>query len=162
MLPYEIYTNDLEWMVSSDKILRKNVHGIYPSDMMPTLDFSKGFGLIANTDESDRPGQHWLAVFIPNKGPPEFFDPLAFPPIHYVDHFENFLVNRGPQYKFNTQKVQSDESTQCGLFCIYYLYFRSRNVSFEDILSSFSHRLSENDKKLLTFFHNHFSSNKKA
>lgn len=156
MFPYEIYSNDLQRMIFSDKKMMKKLRGVFAADKLPILDFSKDCGLIANTDESNQPGQHWVAIFIPKSGVPEFFDPLAYSPNHYIEHFENFLVNRAPQYRYNAQKIQSDESSWCGLFCIYYLYFRCRNVSFENIISSFSLVLSENDPMVLSFVNEHF------
>ena len=100
--------------------MSKIVSGVYAADMLPISDFSQNIGFIANTDESASPGQHWISIFIPSKGMPEFFDPLAYKPNQYLAHFEDFLVNRGPAYKYNTQKIQSDTSSNCGLFCIYF------------------------------------------
>lgn len=158
MSHYEMFTDELKYIISLDNTMSRAVRGVYASDMLPIYNFSRNIGLIANTDESSAPGQHWIAIFIPSEGLPEFFDPLAYDPTHYLTHFEDFLVNRGPTYKYNTQKIQSDTSSNCGLFCIYFLYFRSRNVSFKDILKSFSLRLNENDNKLITFIRQNFSS----
>jgi len=151
MSHYELYTSDLENIISHDDSMAHVVSGVYAADMLPIANFSQNMGLIANTDESSLPGQHWIAMFIPRHGMPEFFDPLAYSPTHYLTHFEDFLVNRGPSYKYNAQKIQSDASSNCGLFCIYFLYFRSRNVPYNTIINSFSLHLNDNDDKIVTF-----------
>ena len=144
-----MFTGELEYIISCDDAMSRMVLGVYAANSLPTSNFSKRVGLIANTDEATSPGKHWVSLFIPAKGLPEFFDPLAYKPTHIHSYFEDFLVNRGPAYKYNTQKVQSDSSSNCGLFCIYFLYMRSRNIPFQDILRSFSPNLDENDSKAI-------------
>lgn len=156
MLHYETFTEDLENIISQEPIMSKFVLGVYAADMLPISIFSRNVGLIANTDEASYSGKHWIAIFIPDSGNPEFFDPLGYGPNHYISHFENFLVNRGPDYRYNAQKIQSDTSSNCGLFCIFFLYLRSRTVPFQDIVESFSNQPSKNDVKVLNFMRNSF------
>lgn len=151
MSHYEMFTDDLEHIIAHDDVMSKVVLGVYAADMLPISNSVKNVGLIANIDESSSPGQHWIVLFIPHRGMPEFFDPLGYKPSFYLPHFENFLVNRGPRYKYNTQKIQSDDSSNCGLFCIYFLYLRSRDVTFQNILNTFSIHNNENDNKIITF-----------
>ena len=56
--------------------------GVYPADRLPeipnTFDRPKAF--VANTDNHDFPGQHWVAFYFPSKGPSEYFDSYGLPP----------------------------------------------------------------------------------
>jgi len=54
--------------------------GVYPKDKIPST-LPKRSCIVINTDPSDRPGEHWLALFVLDHL--EFFDSYAFPPSFY-------------------------------------------------------------------------------
>ena len=93
---------------------------------------------ICNTDDSNGPGEHWLALVWTNKGPVEFFDSLAKPPSHYDKDFVNFMIDKGPDYKYSTKRIQAVDSIMCGEFCVFYSYHRCKGYSMEHILTLFS------------------------
>ncbi len=42
--------------------------GTYSRDRLPKIVESLPVGLVVNTDPSDQPGQHWVAIFINKRG----------------------------------------------------------------------------------------------
>jgi hypothetical protein len=109
---------------------------------------------IINTKPSDHPGEHWVSMFISSDySVVEFFDSLGNPPFFYSQIFFKKLVKQFPNgVIYCHKKIQSQQSSLCGLFCIYFLEKRNNNVSFKKIIDEFHEKLAENDKKILTFF----------
>ena len=42
----------------------KTFCGVFPSDKLPQTIEKYPCGIVANTDPSDKPGEHWIALFI--------------------------------------------------------------------------------------------------
>ena len=101
---------------------------MFARDKIPDLaNHHRPFALVVNTDPHDKPGQHWLAIFASTLGPYELFDSFGMPPSFYhLDFLE-------PTHSLNS--IQSYSSSFCGQYCIYFLYLRSRNHSFQEIVS---------------------------
>ncbi len=85
---------------------------------------------IVNTQPNYQPGAHWVLIYLPSRNSPEksrapyFFDPLGYPPSEYRQRFIPFLRrNNIPSqyYYFNHVKIQRDNSTACGLYCLFFL-----------------------------------------
>ena len=73
----------------------------------------------------------------------EYFDPLGKEPNNII---EDYLTLMGPNgYLRNVKRVQGARSVNCGQFCLYYAYFKSRDVSMGAILSSFTVDYDFND-----------------
>jgi hypothetical protein len=53
---------------------------------------------------------------------------------------ETVLIANGPQYKFNTVRVQPEDGDTCGLYCVHFVKYRYRNFTLEDIVNEFSAR----------------------
>ena len=105
--------------------MRNNIHtaqhylGTFPADKLPPRP-SKNTCFISNTDPHTKPGQHWVAVYVDNRGTPYYFDPYGLPPITAY-HLE--FLNGAPRGRwfFNTKQVQSTRSKNCGKHCINFL-----------------------------------------
>jgi hypothetical protein len=65
--------------------------------------------IVVNTDSCDREGTHWVAFHFPKEGPAEFFDSFRRAPDTYHCRFRNVLIANGPQYNFNTVRVQHED-----------------------------------------------------
>ena len=122
--------------------------GVFPADCLPIKIDKKLY--IMNTDPSDLPGKHWVAMFTGDK--PEFFDSLGNPPSFYRKTFEQFLINAGPDYIYNCQRIQDFGSTTCGYYCIYYVLLKSMGYSINDIVTSFGKNLQSNDRIVESFY----------
>ena len=110
--------------------------------------------LIVNIDRSDMKGSHWIAIGI-FKDEVEIFDPLGFDiftwsrvPCHLLNFLHRLSVSRNVSV---LKRIQSDSSTLCGFYCIFYVLFRPYN-SFKRIENSFRSYLAENDFTLIKRF----------
>ena len=56
-----------------DRFLRRRLRdfdGVFSVDNLPESPHL----LVCNTDPSDRPGRHWIAIYVDNEGRGDFFD----------------------------------------------------------------------------------------
>ena len=101
--------------------------GVFARDQLQDLrHIQRPFALVFNTDPSNKPGKHWLSIFGPNDGPLEFFNSFGMPPSYYglTSSFTYLLIS-----------FQSYTSDMCINYTLYFIYYRSRNISFIKIIS---------------------------
>ena len=127
----------IERVLSSCKPLFR---GVYSCDNLPR----DGRGLmVVNTDPSDRPGEHWIAIYIDAGGQRgEYFDSLGREP--YAT-FRDYMNRHCEYWTFNDKRLQSIASRFCGHYCIYYCKLRCRNIDMRRIVSRFSNDTGFND-----------------
>lgn len=113
---------------------RRHFRGVYASDTLPTQSRSMSTprSYICNLDSIDEPGSHWIAFYVPKRGPIEYFDSLGLD-IPWM--FRDFVRNR--YYVYNTCTIQTPFSAVCGQHCIYYLFQRGLCNSMDEALSIF-------------------------
>ena len=121
--------------IEINRILKKHClqhfHGVFPAN---DFEISKvPCFLVLNTDESDKPGQHWVCLYI-NEERSEFFDSQGLAPFHYHNYWHEALLQISNSYCYNTNRLQETDSNVCGQFCIAYVLLRSYGFSFESIL----------------------------
>ena len=116
--------------------------GVYPSDMIPES-WQMPATLVFNTDNSKKPGTHWVAVYVDRKSCGYYFDSYGMKP-HIPDHVMRLRKNC-KTLRYNDRQLQSISSDVCGHFCIMFLYFMARNIGFSEFLSLFSSDLHKND-----------------
>lgn len=80
-------TKSLKCAINCDKELSRYVLGVFPSDRIPTQIQTFPCGFILNTDPQNRPGNHWVAVYITSPGKGEFFYSLGRNPTFYYPLF---------------------------------------------------------------------------
>lgn len=118
--------------------------GVFAADNLPLPDYifsHSPCAYVANTDQTGRPGTHWVAIFHPSKSCVEFFDSFGFHPHDLGFNFSSFTLSN-----YNQKQVQSFDSQVCGHYCIYFLFFRIHGHSFSNIMSrlqSLSHFQSD-------------------
>ena len=60
--------------------------GVFACDHLPT----KPRLMVCNTDKSDEPGEHWIAIYVDDDGRyGEYFDPLGRAPISVFERYVN-------------------------------------------------------------------------
>ena len=143
----------LESILRLDQNVSKKFAGVFAADTLPSNLSNLPKFLIVNSDVHSGPGQHWLALYIPEKGPSEFFDSLGLSPKHYLKSFEQFLINYGPKYIYSNKRLQNYDSNTCGLFVLYYVILRCKGYNMQDIVNHFSSNLAQNDILALNSVH---------
>ncbi len=102
--------------------------GVFAADQIPSrLDLPAA--LIANTQTSDLPGMHWVALFIKKNGVGYFFDSYGCRP---GTTYMNDTIKRNCRFWcFNQKPLQSLDSDVCGtvLLAVYLLYGRARKFT---------------------------------
>lgn len=155
-MSFALRTEDLLHSVSSDLLIHQEAGGIFSVDKLPQTEILKR-SYIINTDPSFLPGKHWVVAYFPQNSPAEFFDSLGRSPSYYSPFIVNFLTHsQNKQFKHNLQVLQPSNSSTCGLYCLFFLYYRARSITFEQILNMFSKDLEHNDNVIVEFFCHHF------
>lgn len=111
--------------------------GVFPKDRIPMdLPTGREFAIICNTDNHNRPGQHWIALYVnPIKKRGEYFDSFGEKPLEI---FEKLLSKYCSNWKYNKQLLQSVVSEACGQFAIFYVLFKYLGYDLESIVQCFS------------------------
>jgi len=119
----------------------KCFNGVFPRDKLPN---AKNGVIIINTDKSNQPGEHWVAVAVNNEEPSEYFDSFGLPPLY--NEITEYLGQGNYGWFNNTSTLQSLNSTTCGNYCVLFATLRCRGYKFFDILNLFTNSTFLNDK----------------
>lgn len=124
--------------------------GCFSEDDLDRLEVCYPCFMIVNIDSSDRKGSHWVALRLDFKSV-EIFDPSGFEFFKWKI-VPSTLINFLYEHSFGKKLLispclQSESSEICGLYCIFYVFYRNFN-SFNRLCSLFSSVLSENDDRL--------------
>ena len=87
---------------------------------------------VVNTDDSSRPGMHWVALRITNKKL-KFFYFFGLPPDLYPD-LATALKALGLPIVYNTTRLQQPLTDVCGQYCIAYCYASVRGFDLDTIV----------------------------
>jgi len=154
-MDYSLRTEDLLNILHKNTICsKKNLIQIYPLDLLPKCNNTNRMFII-NTDVSSGKGKHWVSIYFPLHSLPEFFDSLGKCPSTYSQLMLDFLIeNNSKGFIYNYSRLQNFHSSTCGLYCIYFLYYRIKGRTFEEILQIFSNNLQQNDMEVIKFYEN--------
>ena len=141
-------TEELEEYMLRDPFIRQFYGGVVALDQLPKV-IEKPTIYVVNSDPAHLPGRHWLAIFFDRVN--EHFDSAGLYPSKSL---EVELIAHGPRFRYNDQRVQAFRSDSCGLFCLFYCYFRCRSFSFKEIMSMFSNNLKLNEAIVIYFYEN--------
>jgi hypothetical protein len=132
-------------------IVNKQSLKITSIDEIPSEIKEKHF-VISNLSPSNEAGSHWITLIRSEKDTLEIFNSLG---MNSIDRLQPYLkVTKKINVIFNEQPFQSNESTSCGFFCIYFIVNRILNLdmSFEHILEHiFSTDCQINENKVVNF-----------
>lgn len=127
-------SKQLYFALSKNKITKSKFDGIYSKDTLLDIEARPEL-IICNTDPSDKPGQHWVLFFFDKKGNVEFFDSLGKPLKHYGKEFVFFAKMYSKKIKKSVKRTQPKGTALCGIYCLYYAYFRCKGYSKTHILN---------------------------
>ena len=126
-----LYTNQINFLgyqVLNDMKVRWL--GTYALDQISSLNNEKRpFAVVVNTDVAAGFGEHWLALYAPRDSfKIEMFDSFGLPSNIYS--FDLSLIY------FSSSSIQSFGSKVCGHYALLFIYFRSRNYSFDNTINN--------------------------
>ena len=121
-----------------------------PIDKIPIKKIRRTCGFIVNTHDSSLPGEHWFAIYLPKYGKIEYFDSYGIKPINH-QVYELIKTNQ-KSFIYNTKPIQGADSTNCGKYCIFFLYMRARGYNMKKILKFFVNNKQQNDLFINSLF----------
>lgn len=116
-------TLQLMRLLSADPATRKVFKGVFPRDQLPKANqLQRPAGLVVNMDPHDRPGEHWLALYLSEENRVEFFYSYGHPPDHprFPEAIMDFLRTCGPVTTYQAKQVQYPDSATCGYHCVFF------------------------------------------
>jgi len=136
-----------------DKLIKTNTYlGSFAYDEIPKVP-DNDFSLVANTESSNEPGEHWIAI-IRKQAKFYFFDTYGrtLTDSTLSTKFVNAikLLTRNSSIQFNTQWLQQITSNVCGAYCIFFIN-EMNNHDFNYVLSKFTNNLKSNDNFILNY-----------
>ena len=147
-----MYSWEIKNILLNDHVVRRQFGGIYAADTAPETFSRRPVFFVINTDKHDQPGKHWVLMYFPKTGYPEFFDSFGREPSFYTRRFRRVLLTRSRRFGYNNVQIQQSGTFTCAHFCIYYLYFRCRGLQMNSIINSFNKlNLHANELKVTNF-----------
>ena len=120
--------------------------GTFPCDNIPIVSHRPA-SFIVNIDPSNKPGIHWVSIWLKKNKTGEFFDPFGYPPLQF--EIANYLESQCPNgWCYNTIMLQDIFSITCGKYCILFVKLRCHNIKFIDFIGLFSTVTKINEKIL--------------
>ena len=127
------------------RVLKKFL-GCFPADLPPKTNKSN-FSLIFNLSKHNEEGSHYIAIHSTTKKI-IYFDSFGQPIKNkLIKSFVRKHLKR-KKFLFNKVKIQDDQSSFCGIFCLSFLACQEKNISLQEYHNLFnSSSLKENDTK---------------
>jgi hypothetical protein len=123
-------TLEIDYVLKTHPSTRNVFKGVYARNRLPRR-LNVHPALIGNTDPDDRPGIHWVALYIDVNSRGEYYDRTWRPPFSRA--CVNFMNKHCTSWTYNTIRVQEEGSTVCGHYCIFYLIHRCAGKSMGDV-----------------------------
>ncbi len=149
-------SQEISRVLSENRITQNVFQGVYAADTLPAKFEKLPAAVVINTDPAKDSGQHWVSLFQDIIGPAEFFDSFGNTPDFYSIQLP-FLQNG---FVVQDLKIQSDLSTVCGQYCMFFIYHKCLGRSFSDIVKLFSTNKMANDHMVCEFINREFSLKK--
>lgn len=123
--------------------------GVYPADRVPRV-WTRSTAIVANTDEHNRPGEHWVAFFLDEHGTGTYFDSYGIPPLD--SGFLLRLRRNSTIHRWNTQQLQGIFSQTCGQYSCVFLYYMCIGYDLNQFLTLFTENCEYNDRLIVHLF----------
>jgi hypothetical protein len=110
--------------------------------------------MVVNTDPSDKPGAHWVAIYINADGVVDYFDSYGQAP--QVPAIAEWIERQSPpDVNVNSQTLQSLVSAACGQHCIHFLIVRCKGHPMHSIVAMLSDSPFINDAYVTAYVTKH-------
>ena len=129
-----------------ERLLRnvKEFDGVFSVDNLP----DEPRLLVCNLDPSHRSGSHWICIYVDDKTVGEYFDSLGRAPDGALECYMN---SKCSSWTYSRRQLQSILSAFCGHYCVYFCLLRSRGLTMNNIVASFSSDTAFNDYYVHSF-----------
>ena len=141
-------------ILKQDRFTKHYFRGVFACDQLPTRYVPRPSAFVVNTDPSNKPGQHWVAIYITQNGEGEYFDSYGQKPT--LPQLKSFLKKNATSTTYNQRPLQGPLSAVCGQYTIFFLLNRCRGLSLTKIISLFSSDKMDNDFSVNEFIREHF------
>jgi hypothetical protein len=128
---------ELREKIKKDPEMRSCVWGVFARDELPETLLPGGY--IVNSNDRRSAGQHWMGVYVTEDGMKEFMDPLGKKP-------QDYGIDLKAMYY--SAPVQSKDSISCGLYVLYFLYWRGRDIPLHVIMSTLNQKNNDSIVKV--------------
>jgi hypothetical protein len=137
-------TREIDGILKNNAATRRSFLGTYPACMKPKTR-KHFYSFITNSEEHDKPGEHWNAWVVRGDSV-TFFDSFSRDPRdeQFPNHYRKLIMNFD-KVKFVCQRVQSASSTSCGLFCIHFIFVMSIGLNVQSFLDDYTKNYAKND-----------------
>lgn len=126
--------------------------GVLASNELSKVDYQKNFCIIVNSDPSYLSGRHWVSFF-KKEDTVYFFCSFGHSVDFYGSYFTHFAKMVSTSIHYNPVQIQSNYSSICGQYCLYFLYCSANGILFDSFLNVFtSDDLIQNDFIVEKFF----------
>lgn len=133
---------ELATVIAKDETVQYQFQGVYSANNLPRR-LQKGQSLILNCCNSNLPGKHWLCLYQNSDDVLEMFDSFGNSPNVYG---LNEKLPYSNIYIYNRKQLQGWTSNVCGVYCLFYLYYKTRDFPVDKIVNSaFSNDYNQND-----------------
>lgn len=152
-------TVNLQYILDHGPWLNQLNGHVCSRDVLPKNKPSNVRAYIVNTDRSDQPGEHWVAIFFyENNREAYYFDSYGLPPIH--EEVLQFLDNNSNTWRFNHQQIQDVYSTTCGLYCLFTLDALAKGYDIQRYLQHHFYKTNffKNDVKIQTWLKQNYGT----
>lgn len=123
---------------------------VAPSDAVFSVPQHRPLLYVRNTQGSQFPGLHWVAIFVDKCNKAFFFDSNGCEP---QKEFKVFL-EKFSSYMWWKRQIQSPVSQCCGHYCIYFLFKCCAGKSAKNAMNRFkTSNLSKNDNYVQKWYH---------
>ena len=123
--------------VELEKFIPGHAVGVFAADTIPRV-WTRPTAYIFNTDASNQPGSHWVAVHVSRGGDAVYFDSFGLPPLS-PHHVQRIYANV-KKFRWNDRRIQSARSNKCGKYCLLFLYFMTMGYGFKKYLTLFNNK----------------------
>ena len=127
-------TFQLSHALSHCPITKDFFQGVYPSDYLDMIEQPPKM-IVVNTDPSYKSGQHWL-LFFKDGETYEMFDSLGRDITSYNNDIINFANRFATTLKYIDTRLQPEDSSLCGQYCLYFSYHRCNGESMDTIVNN--------------------------
>ena len=138
-------------ILKNDPFTKTVFTDVLPPDRLPREIRKTPRGYILNTDASDMPGSHWIAMYMTEDGKGEFWDSYGQAPGFYSQNFNQFLDKHCVTFKWNRRILQAPSSDVCGQYTLFFALHRCRRIPMSTIANMFTGGKEWNDELVRDF-----------